>query len=433
MTIQDDSLGQYVSWFRAAAPYINAYKGRTVVIACGGDVVADERFAGIVHDIAILATLGLRLVLVHGSPRALDDALPTAELSAGTRARAVTDAEALRAVVRAAGELRARIEALLSMGIANSPMHGARIRVCGGNFVIAQPLGVHHGVDFGHTGRVRRIDREGIVAELAAGNIVLLPPLGYSPTGEIFNLGRDEVAVAAATALGADKLILLEESLIQDDAGNVQRDLPLRLAQALAEEQAVPALDAAVQACQGGVERCHVLDYRRDGALLAELFTRDGIGTMVNRDSYESIRVAGIEDVGGIMELIEPLERDGTLVRRSRERLELEIDCFSVVERDGAIIACAALYPDLPNRTAELACVATNPQYRRSGRANRLLEHIEARARAAGIERLFVLTTRTAHWFLERGFCAATLEELPERRRELYNYQRNSLVFIKDL
>ena len=428
------ALAQHVNWFRAAAPYINAHKGKTFVLAVGGDLVAAESFAAIVHDIAILSTLGIRLVLVHGSRSVVESALREGGVAEGAaRGRRVCEPADLERVVEGAGMLRARIEALLSMGIANSPMHGARIRVCGGNFVIAQPLGVHEGVDFRHSGRVRRIDREGIRAELGSGNIVLLSPLGYSPSGEIFDLGREEVAVAVAAALAADKLILFEDALVRDEAGVEMRDLPLRVAQILSANGASRALSAAVLACQRGVERCHVLDWRRDGALLCELFTRDGVGTMVNRDSYESIRVAGIEDVGGIMELIEPLERDGTLVRRSRERLELEIDSFSVVERDGAIIACAALYADLPNRTGELACVATAPDYRRSGRANRLLEQIESRARAAGIERLFVLTTRTAHWFLERGFRAAELSELPEQRRELYNFQRNSQVLIKTL
>lgn len=421
---------QFLSWFRSCAPYINAHKGKTFVLAFAGDVVADRAFAGIVHDIAILSTLGVKLVLVHGSPSAVEDGLPVAPQRDAPR---ITGPAELQRVVEAAGALRARMEALLSMGVANSPMHGARIRVCSGNFVIAQPYGIHDGIDFHLTGRVRRVDRDGIAAQLASGNIVLLPPLGYSPTGEIFNLGRDEVAVAVATGLAADKLILFEERLVTDGAGTTQRDLPLKRAQALAAECPTPALAAAVQACQGGVERCHVLDFRQEGALLTELFTRDGIGTMVNRDSYESVRMARIEDVGGIMELIEPLERDGTLVRRSRERLELEIGAYTVIERDGAIIGCAALHVDGSNRCAELACVATRPDYRRSGRANRLLEHIEAAARGEGVERLFVLTTRTAHWFVERGFRAAELDELPLKRRELYNFQRNSRVFIKDL
>ena len=405
------SFPQFVNSFRNSAPYINAHKGKTFVLVCGGEVVADETFSSIVHDIALLSTLGVNLVLVHGSRSQVEAGLQSANAASsvvhGTR---VTDARALELAVQAAGLLRARIEALLSMGIANSPMHNAGIRVCGGNFVTAQPVGVLGGVDYQHTGKVRRVDHEGIRAQLALGNIVLLPPLGYSPTGEIFNLTKEDVAVSVATALRADKLILLEGAPLTAADGKLLRDLPLTLAQTVQAANATPALAAAIQACQQGVERCHILD-----------------------DAYESIRIAGIEDVGGIMELIEPLERDGTLVRRSRERLELEIGCFSVVERDGAIIGCAALYPDQPNCTAELACVATDPVYRRSGRANRLLEHIEGRARAEGIDRLFVLTTRTAHWFVERGFRPAELAELPEKRRELYNYQRNSLVLIKDL
>lgn len=432
--MDDSSFQPYVSWFRNSSPYINAHKGKTFVLVLGGDVVASESVSGIVHDIALLASLGVRLVLVHGSRAQLEARLQSEHVSSSlVHGKRVTDERALSLAVEASGVLRTRIEALLSMGIANSPMHGARIRVSSGNFVTAQPLGIYDGVDFQHTGKVRRVDRDGIAAQLGLGNIVLLSPLGYSPTGEIFNLTKEEVAVAAAAALGADKLIMFEDALLRAADGTPLRDLPLEQARALMQTNASPALAAAIQACQQGIERCHVLDYRRDGALLQELFTRDGVGTMVNGGSYETIRVAGIEDVGGIMELIAPLERDGTLVRRSRERLELEIGCFSVVERDGAVIACAALYPDKANGCGELACVATDPAYRRSGRANRLLEHIEHRARHEQISRLFVLTTRTAHWFLERGFRAAELEELPGTRRELYNYQRNSRVFIKEL
>ncbi len=432
--MKNPAFPDFVDSFRNSAPYINAHKGKTFVLLCGGEVVAAEAFSSIVHDIALLATLGVRLVVVHGSRSQVEAGLQSENAPSsvvhGTR---VTDPRALELAVQTAGTLRARIEALLSMGIANSPMHGARIRVCGGNFVTAQPLGVLNGTDFQHTGKVRRVDHEGIRAQLALGNIVLLSPLGYSPTGEVFNLTREDVAVSVATALQADKLILLEGAALADASGQPLRELPLKQAQTLQEQHATPALAAAIHACQQGVERCHILDFHTDGALLHELFTRDGIGAMINRDSYESIRVARIEDVGGIMELIAPLERDGTLVRRSRERLELEIGCFSIIERDGAIIACAALYADAPNRTAELACVATDPAYRRSGRANRILEHIETRARTEGIARLFVLTTRTAHWFAERGFRLAELSELPQRRRELYNYQRNSQVLIKDL
>lgn len=427
------SFHEYVNWFRNSTPYINAHKDSTFVLVFGGDIIAAERFSAIVSDIALLATLGARIVLVHGLPAAFTAALRAPLDSAPVRGRRITDAAALAAAVATSGSLRARIEALFSVGLVNSPLHGLRSRVCSGNFVTAQPLGIWEGIDFEHSGKVRRIDCEGIAAQLERNNIVLLPALGYSPTGEIFNLEKEDVAVAVASGLNVDKLILFEDALLTDADGQQVRDLPLTQAQQLLEIRPSATLEAAVQVCQLGVERCHVLDWHVDGALLQELFTRDGIGTMINRDRYESIRVAAIEDVGGIMELIAPLERDGTLVRRSREHLELDIGNFSVVERDGAIIGCAALYPDKGSGCAELACVAMHPSYRRSGRANRLLAHIEARARAEGATRLFALTTRTAHWFVERGFRTAELGELPARRREMYNYQRNSRVFIKPL
>jgi amino-acid N-acetyltransferase len=432
--MSDASFQQFASWFRNSSPYINAHKGSILVLAFSGEAVVDDAFSSIVHDIALLSTLSVKLVLVHGARNHSEQSQTVAPNAPATsEGKRITDGNALAVAIQDAGELRTRIEALLSMGVTNSPMHNARIRVFGGNMVAAQPLGVHDGIDFQHTGKIRRVDGEGIAEQLNLGNIVLLSPLGYSPTGEIFTLTHHDVAVAAAVALDADKLILLEDTLMMDADGKPIRDLPLKQAQELFAKSPSSTLGAGVAACQQGIERCHVLDYRVDGALLQELFTRDGIGTMINGDNYETVRTAGIDDVGGIMELIAPLEKDGTLVRRSRERLELEINCFSVVERDGAIIGCAALYPDPASQCGELACVATHPAYQRSGRANKLLDHIESRARAQGIVHLFVLTTRAAHWFVERGFRAAELNELPQQRQQLYNFQRNSQVFFKSL
>jgi len=430
--MSESPLQPWVEWFRNSSPYINAHKGKTFVLVVSGEVVESDGFSGIVHDIALLSSLGVRLVLVHGSRPQVEARLRDAD-SQVVMGRRVTDGHSLLMAIEAAGAVRTRIEGLLSMGIANSPMHGARIRVVSGNFVTAQPLGIHEGVDFLHTGKVRRVDRAGIQAQLSAANIVLLSPLGFSPTGEVFNLLREDVAVAVATAIEAEKLIFLDDSTLRDGEGSSLRELPLSAAEALSVTQARPSLQASIDAIRAGVKRCHILDHHRDGELLQELFTRDGVGTLVTGDLYETIRQAGIEDVGGIIELIEPLERDGTLVRRSRDSLELEIEQFVVAERDGAIIASAALYPQIDSDLAELACVATRPEYRRQGWAERVLEHAEARARSAGIKRLFVLTTRTAHWFLERGFRAAELDELPSSKRQMYNFQRNSRVFIKAL
>ncbi len=192
-------------------------------------------------------------------------------------------------------------------------------------------------------------------------------------------------------------------------------------------------LDAAAQACRGGVKRSHIVSYMEDGSLLTELFTRDGGGTLVDQEQFESLREATIEDVGGLIELITPLEDQGILVRRSREVLEREIGQFSIVERDGLIIACAALYPIADSDAGELACLAVNPEYRHGGRGDELLERIEERARALGLKTLYVLTTRTAHWFQERGFEPSAVERLPAARASLYNYQRNSKIFEKAL
>ena len=435
----DPRHNQFIDSFRHSAPYIHAHRGRTFVLAFGGEAVADETFPELVHDIALLHSLGIQLVLVHGARPQIEQRLKQSganmEYAHGLR---ITDDDALACVKEAAGTVRVEIEALLSMGLANTPMSGAKIGVSSGNFVTARPLGIHEGVDYCHTGEVRRIDSPAIHQHLADKRIVLLSPLGYSPTGEVFNLSAWEVATSAAAALGADKLILMTE-------GNVPRDSRKRLISKLDLNEATALLTSkrriddttrrqvgyAVKACKLNVRRVHILDRRINGALLLELFTRDGLGTLVTAEEYEGLRDASIEDVGGILELIKPLEENGVLVRRSRERLEMEIDHFIVIERDGAIIACAALYPGKHQSLAELACLAVQPGYRDSGRGDALLQAVEKKATKAGVKKLVVLTTRTAHWFRERGFLAGDKSHLPAGKKSLYNFQRNSRIFYK--
>lgn len=431
---------EFVTGFRHSAPYIHAHRGRTFVIGFSGEAIADAHFAGLIHDFALLHSLGIRLVLVHGARPQIEQRLKErgAEIRYANGLR-ITDDAALACVKEAVGTIRVELEALLSMGLANTPMSGARIRVASGNFVTAQPVGVREGVDYCHTGQVRRIDGAAIRQMLEDQRIVLLSPLGYSPTGEIFNLSAEEVAMHAAIELRADKLILLH-----DGAGLAQGRKPVRqLSPTDAErllagkrnlsEDLARHLASATQAAKRGVRRAHLVARSIDGALLQELFTRDGVGTLVTTDVYEGLRSASIDDVGGILELIAPLESEGMLVRRSRERLEMEIDHFLVVERDGMVIACAALYPYPDEAVGELACLAVHPDYRGEGRGDNLLAAIEHRAHERGIKRLFVLTTHTAHWFRERGFEPADVDDLPVKRRSLYNYQRKSKVFIKTL
>ena len=432
---------QFVTWFRQASPYINAFRGRVFVITFSGECVADPAFADLIHDIALLNSLGVQLVLIHGARPQIEERLRArgAELRYVNGLR-ITDATALTCVKEAAGTVRVEIEALLSMGLANSPMAGARIQVASGNFVTAKPVGVRDGVDYSHTGEVRRIDADSIRQRLDDGNVVVLSPLGYSPTGEVFNLTAAEVATATAGALKADKLIhLVEAPGLADTRKRLLRQLTLAEAkQRLAcpdalQDETANALNSAVTACLNGVRRAHIVDRRIDGALLLELFTRDGIGTLVSGDLYEGTRRATIDDIGGILELIKPLEEAGILVPRSRELLEIEIDRYTVVERDGTIIACAGIYPFPNKHAAEISCFAIHPDYQGMGYGTALLQRLETEAELLEIDRVFVLTTRTSHWFRERGFRPGTVEELPVARRRLYNFQRNSKVYIKAL
>jgi amino-acid N-acetyltransferase len=439
---QDSALRtHFVEWFRSATPYIHAFRGKTFVVAFGGEVVSEGQFIALAHDINLLNSLGVRLVLVHGARPQIEEELT--ERGAAIRyagGMRVTDDDALKCVKEAAGTVRVEIEALLSMGLANSPMAGADIRVASGNFVTAMPMGVLGGVDLMHTGEVRKIDAIGILRRLDANEIVLLSPLGYSPTGEVFNLSLEDVATSAAIALDADKLIFLMDTTgVTGETGDLLRELTTAQAEAvLALPTTLPSdvgyyLPCAVRACRKGVARAHLISRHVDGALLQELFTHEGIGSMVSEDPLETLRDATIDDVGGILALIEPLEAKGILVRRSRELLEMEIDRFSVLEYDGLIIGCAALYPFPREKAAELACMAVHPDYRSAGRGEALLEYMQVRALGKGFKQLFVLTTRTAHWFLERGFIESGVDKLPKAKQGLYNYQRRSKVFMKKL
>ncbi len=429
----------FVDNIRQAASYVHSHREATFVILFGGEAVNDN-FANLIHDIALLYSLGIRIVLVHGARPQIEQRLKKARAEIryvnGLR---ITNDEALACVKDAAGSLRVEIEARLSMGLVNTPMAGARIRVASGNFVTAKPLGVRDGIDYEHTGEVRRIDVEGLQQQLQARRIVLLSPLGYSPTGEVFNVSAEEIATTAAVALHADKFILLTENAgLRDSKRRLLRQLTLEEAeQVLNARRKLDALtrqhiENAVQSCRRGVKRAHLIDRHVDGGLLLELFTRDGVGTLISAETYEGLRTASIDDVAGILELIEPLETEGILVKRSRESLEMEISHFLVVMRDGMIIACAALYP-YAGQIAELACFVVHPDYRNQGRGDRLLEAIERRARQTGIGKLFLLTTRASHWFREHGFKPAQMDTLPVKKRQLYNYQRNSKVLLKPL
>ena len=435
---------ELVEGFRHSVPYINTHRGKTFVIMLGGEAIEHENFSSIVNDIGLLHSLGIRLVVVYGARPQIDANLAAHHHEPLYHKNIrVTDAKTLELVKQAAGTLQLDITARLSMSLNNTPLQGAHINVVSGNFIIAQPLGVDDGVDYCHSGRIRRIDEDAIHRQLDSGAIVLMGPVAVSVTGESFNLTSEEIATQLAIKLKAEKMIgFCSSQGVTNDDGDIVSELFPNEAQARVEAQeekgdynsgTVRFLRGAVKACRSGVRRCHLISYQEDGALLQELFSRDGIGTQIVMESAEQIRRATINDIGGILELIRPLEQQGILVRRSREQLEMEIDKFTIIQRDNTTIACAALYPFPEEKIGEMACVAVHPDYRSSSRGEVLLERIAAQAKQSGLSKLFVLTTRSIHWCQERGFTPVDIDLLPESKKQLYNYQRKSKVLMADL
>jgi amino-acid N-acetyltransferase len=431
---------QFVEWLRSVAPYVHAFRGKTFVVAFPGELVVGGGLAELAQDLSLLHAVGIKVVVVHGSRPQVAQQLALRNVEArmhnGLR---VTDPAALECAKEAAGELRLDIEAAFSQGLPNTPMAHAAIRIISGNFITARPLGVIDGVDLGFTGVVRKIASETIHSILATGGLILLSPLGFSPTGEAFNLTMEDVAVSAAIALHAEKLIFVNETPMFVDLGGEEiREVSSHQAEAVLQAGFLPPesafyLQHAIKACNNGVPRAHIVPFATDGSSLLEIFTHDGVGTMISYENLNSLREATIEDVGGIIQLIEPFEDDGTLVKRGRELIEREIEYFSVLEHDGVIFGCAALYPFPSEKMAELACLTVNPEVQEQGDGECILLHIENRARAAGLTKLFVLTTRNAHWFLKRGFVQTTIDALPQDRSHMYNWQRKSLVLLKQL
>lgn len=443
----------YAQWFRDSTPYISKHRNRTFVVLLDGEALAQRpdtasNLNNIIHDLALVHVLGVRLVLVHGARPQLDEALASAGPEAFHNGRRITRTGDLPTVLRVFGELRARLEALFSTGLPTSPLRDVDISVVGGNFITARPVGILDGVDHQLTGRVRRVHAERLTRILDSGAIALLSPLGYSSSGQVFNLAADELAADVALALNADKLIVFTEAdgLTGPDGERISQMTPADLHNHVAA--GAHHLASVLRAARGGVASCQLVSWAADGALLQELYTAAGSGTQIQEDAGAFIRPAGATDVAHIVEVIRPLEESGALVRRNRDRLEEEIDHFLVADIDRTVVGCCAVYPF--GEMAELACVAVHASYRegmtggeagggsdtgeRSARiGSSLLAAAEQRARQSGAEHLFALTTQTRDWFVDHGFREAGLEALPAPKQAMYNYQRNATVMIKTL
>jgi amino-acid N-acetyltransferase len=426
------------------------HRGKTFVVAISGEAIEAGKLPSLVQDLAMIQSMGVKVVLVHGFRPQVNEQLQAKghvpQYSHGMR---ITDSVALDCAQEAAGQLRYEIEAAFSQGLPNTPMAGATVRVISGNFITAKPVGIVDGVDFQHSGMVRKVDVSGISQILNLDAMVLLSPFGFSPTGEAFNLTMEEVATSVAIALHADKLIFVTEvpgirvrpHEPESEDNPIDTEMPLDVAEALlAKEPSATQptdigfyLQHCVKACKAGVERSHILPFAVDGVLLLEIYVHDGIGTMVVDERLESLREATSDDLGGVLQLIEPFEQDGTLVRRERTEMERDIGNYSVIEHDGVIFGCAALYAYPEKRTGEMAALTVSPSSQGQGDGEKILRRIEQRARAQGLDSIFVLTTRTMHWFLKRGFVQSPIDWLPEARQRKYNVDRKSVVLVKKL
>lgn len=420
---------EFLNSLRQASGYVHLHRGKTCVVYLPGDLILQpDSLQEFAEDISHLHALGLKLLLVMGATPQIDQALQDAGIEWQNHHQfRITSAEMLPIFQRTLGEVRSQLEAAFSR---QQPLTAHPLSLCSGNWVIAQPKGVIDGIDFQHTGQTRKVNQQAIQAILDSGQVVLLTPLAYSLTGEVFNLNTLEQACSVANKLQADKLMIFTTP---QQMQGLPRQLSLRDLETFKPQNNEQALlieqltDSAQQ-----VKRIHLMNESDPSSLLIELFSRDGIGTLVFTDRYHQIRTARIEDVSGIIDIITPLEQKGQLVKRSRERLELEIDNFSVIERDGHIIGCGALYP-FEDQSAELACLAVKPGYQGLSLGEELLQHLETQAQNQGINKLFLLTTHTHHWFIEHGFQPSPLDALPKTRQSMYNYQRQSKVLIKDL
>jgi amino-acid N-acetyltransferase len=440
----------FVPWFRSVAPYIHKFRNQTFVVGIAGEAIAAGKLQSLAQDLAMIQSMGVKIVLVHGfRPQVAEQLKAKGHAPKYSHGIRVTDEVALDCAQEAAGQLRYEIEAAFSQGLPNTPMADSTVRVISGNFITARPVGIVDGVDFQHSGVVRKVDTAGIIKTLDMGAMVLLSPFGFSPTGDAFNLAMEEVATSVATALQADKLIFLTEVPgirmrpleVAGEDNPIDTELPLAAAERLLKDLPTanqPSdvafyLQHCVKACKSGVERSHIIPYAVDGAILLEVYVHDGIGTMVVDEKLESLREAGVDDVGGILQLIEPFEKDGTLVKRSRTEIERDIGNYTIIEHDGVIFACAALYPYPEAKTAEMAALTVSPDVQGQGDGERVLKRVEQRAKASGLDSIFVLTTRTMHWFIKRGFVQVDPEWLPEARKRKYNWDRKSQVLVKKL
>jgi amino-acid N-acetyltransferase len=451
-----DPAWSQVDLIREAFHYQSRFEGSTMVFKIDFPVTEDPLFPYLMKDLALLARTGFRVVIVPGAKEWIDSVLlEYGIVSSYVGGARITTEAAISFVEMAAFHVATRV--MTGLAADNSGDSGGRVDAVIGNFVRARAIGVENGVDMGQSGRVDRILTDSICRALDLGMVPILPCIGWSPAGKPYNVSSDEIALAASTALGAIKLFIvtlepvlragtykLPETIHVDERGRIVRLTPQE-AQAILDMNLLPGagdrppadkpldeLRLALRASRAGVDRVHIIDAREEGAVLRELFSNLGAGTMVYADDYESIRPLKPQDIPDILRLMEPLMQQGILVRRSPEDIQEREGDYAVFEVDGSVHACGALH-DWGENQGEIAAVTTDPAYADMGLGRRIVRYLIDRAKKQGFRRVFILTIRSQDWFELLGFTECPMESLPERKRRGYDMKRGSKAYALDL
>lgn len=414
--------------------YVPQHREKTFVIAIDGQVVEDEHFRTLLLDIALLRSLRIGVALVHGAGHQIRRlAEQRAIAPSNTDGTGVTDRATLDLALTAAN----RVTHEILEGLSANDLRGAY-----SNALVAHPAGILQGIDHQHTGRVERVDTALLQSLLEHDIVPVIPPVGCDGEGNSFRLNSDAVAVEVARALRAVKLIYVTTFGGIRRAGEFQRHLSVEEAEVILRKhrsevpgEMISKLEQAVRATRGDVPRVHIIDGRVEEGLLAEVFSNEGIGTLIHANEYQAIRRAQKKDARAIFALIQPSIESDELVHRTRTDIERQIEDFVVLEVDRSPIACAALHLFPEAKMMELACVCVEPKHENQGYGGRLVQYAEAQARSAGARQLFCLSTQAFNFFMQKGgFVTGTPEDLPPSRRERYDRSgRRSQVLIKKL
>lgn len=429
---------EQVDLIREVFAYTERFRGSTFVIKIANEIIDHPDFPQHAGDLALLHKAGIQMVIVPGARNRIDEVLDRYNVEkrfeSGMR---ISTPSSIDLIKMAAFDVAHRVMTALS---------GHRITAVIGNWVRARTRGVVDGVDFLRTGTIDQIRIEAVAQTLEQGTAAILPCVGHNEVGNPFNLSSDELAASAAVALNAKKLFHLgSEPVMKTPPWKVQADLkvlddgrifrmtPAAVRKLLALNPGNPGqdvLESAAAVCEAGIDRAHILDGRQPGVLLKEIFSNLGVGTMIFADNYERIRQMEAADVPGVLDIMGPLVAEGILIERTREDLEKHRSDYWVYAMDGVVHGCAALHSRGAD-CAEIAGVAVDPRYAQLGIGAKLISLLSEKALEAGVRRVFVLTTRTADWFLAQGFREASVHDLPPEKSAAYNMERNSRILVK--